>query len=66
MQISLKAARVNAGLTQEDVAKELHKGKQTVLNWETGKTTIDAANFAALCRLYKIDADNIILPTAQT
>ena len=66
MQISLKAARVNANMTQEDVAKELHKGKQTILNWETGKTTIDAANLMALFRLYKISEDNIILPTAQT
>ena len=66
MQISLKAARVNANMTQEDVAKELHKGKQTILNWETGKTTIDAAYLMALCRLYKISEDNIILPTAQT
>ena len=29
-QISLAAARVNANMTQEDVAKELQVGKQTV------------------------------------
>ena len=33
-QISMAAARVNAGLTQEDVARELKVGKQTVINWE--------------------------------
>lgn len=62
MQITLKAARVNAGLTQEEVAVKLCKNKQTIVNWETGKTTIDFANLVALCRLYKISEDNIFLP----
>ena len=34
-KITLKAARVNASLTQEDVAKQLHKNKQTIV---TGRT----------------------------
>ena len=62
LKISLKAARINAGLTQEDVARYMHKGKQTIGAWETGKSTMDAANFRELCRLYKIDEDNIFLP----
>lgn len=35
-QISLAAARINAGLTQEEVAKALRVKTQTVINWETG------------------------------
>lgn len=66
MQITLKAARVNAGLTQEEVAVELRKNKQTIVNWETGKTTIDFANLVALCRLYKVSEDNIFLPREST
>lgn len=62
MQISLKAARVNAGLTQLDVAKKLKKNKQTIVNWENGKTMIDAANFTALCLLYCVEEDDIFLP----
>ena len=62
MKISLKAARVNAGLKQIDVAKELHKSKQTVVNWENGKTEIDRANLEALCRLFKCSMDDIFLP----
>ena len=62
MKISLKAARVNANLTQEDVAKQLHKGKQTITNWENGHTSIDIANFTALCSLYGVNPDNIFLP----
>ena len=37
-QISLAAARVNAGLTQKDVAKALKVGKQTIVSWEKGNS----------------------------
>ena len=62
MQISLRAARVNANLTQSEVAKRLRKNKQTIVNWENGKTAIDAANFKALCSMYKVSENCIILP----
>ena len=38
LQISLAAARVNAGMTQEDVAKALKVSKNTIVNWEKGET----------------------------
>lgn len=62
LKISLKAARVNAGLSQSKVGKLLHKGKQTIHNWETGKTSIDNANLLVLCKLYGIDKKYIFLP----
>ena len=62
MQISLKAARVNAGFTQSYVAKKLKKNKQTIVNCENGKTPIDMANFSILCSMYKISKDFIFLP----
>lgn len=62
MQITLKAARVNAGFTQEEVAKRLKKNKQTIVNWELGRTIPDVANFTALCTLYKADRNEISLP----
>ena len=66
MKISLKAARINAGLTQEAVAAMLKKSKVTIINWEKGKTSIDKGNFDALCRLYSVDEDNIFLPSIAT
>ena len=42
IRISLKAARVNAGLTMEDVCKCLKVSKNTILNWEKGYTLPDA------------------------
>lgn len=62
LKISLAAARVNARLTQEEVAKKLGKNKQTIVNWENGRTTIDTANFIALCKLYGIPQGYIFLP----
>lgn len=66
LKISLKAARINAGLTQEAVAAMLKKSKVTIINWEKGKTSIDEGNFDALCRLYSVDEDNIFLPSVAT
>ena len=61
-QISLKAARVNANLTQAEVAKRLHKNKQTITNWESGKTKVSAADLLVLCDMYKISPSAINLP----
>ena len=61
-QISLKAARVNANLTQAEVAKRLHKNKQTITNWESGKTKVSAADLLILCDMYKISPSDIHLP----
>lgn len=62
MKISLKAARINANLTQVDVACKLGKSKQTLINWELGKSRIDKGNLKLLSDIYKIPIDNIFLP----
>nr|DAI04152.1 MAG TPA: helix-turn-helix domain protein [Caudoviricetes sp.] len=61
-QISLAAARVNAGMTQDDVAREMHISKQTIVNWEKGKVSPKTAQLDFLCRLYRISQDYIFLP----
>lgn len=62
LKISLKAARVNANLSQEEVAREMKKSKGTINNWENGKTAIDYGNLNELCRLYSVTMDDILLP----
>ena len=62
LQISLAAARVNAGMTQEDVAREMHVSKNTVINWEKGKRMPNHATMIALSMLYDFPVDNIFLP----
>lgn len=62
LQISLAAARVNAGLTQEEVAKALNVGKQTIVSWEKGKSEPKMSQSRELSELYKMPLDNIFLP----
>ena len=66
IQISLRAARVNAGMTQADVAAILHVGNKTVLNWECGISEPSFATLNELSRIYKIPIDNIVLPCKST
>jgi len=60
-KISLKAARVNANLTQEEVAKALHKTKATICAWESGKINIRATDLMRLCELYSVPMSAIFL-----
>lgn len=66
LKISLAAARVNANLTQDEVSRELHVGKRTVVNWEKGISTPSFVVLNALSNLYGISIDNIILPQKST
>ena len=62
-QISLAAARVNAGLTQEAAAKALKVRKETVVAWEKGKTEPKISQFREICSLYRIPEDFIFMPS---
>jgi transcriptional regulator with XRE-family HTH domain len=62
IKITLKAARVNAGLTQVEAARAVHRNKQTIINWEAGHTRITAADLQALADIYGIPAENIRIP----
>lgn len=66
LQISLAAARVNAGMTQDEVAKEMHISKATLGKWESGKIIPKVAQLSFLSNLYKIPIDNIFLPKQST
>ena len=66
LQISLAAARVNAELTQTDVAKKMGVSKQTIVNWEKGRISPKQAQLEMMCRIYTIALDNIFLPSKLT
>lgn len=61
-KISLAAARVNAEMTQEDVAKKLRVGKQTIVAWEKGETEPKVSQAMALSILYNMPLNYIFLP----
>ena len=58
-RISLAAARVNAGMTQEEVAKSVGVSNKTVVNWEKGAVRPNFATLNYLAELYKIPIDII-------
>lgn len=60
-KVSLKAARVNSGMTQPEAARRLGVTTQTVLNWEAGNNKISAEMLLKLCALYECPAEHIRL-----
>ena len=60
MEITIKAARTNVGLTQENAAKELGIARATLANYEAGKTIPDIEMGKKIARLYKTSVDCLI------
>ena len=60
MKVTLKAARVNSGYTQREVADLLGKNVSTIINWENGNgKNINWFDFKRLCKLYNVSTDII-------
>lgn len=66
LQISLAAARVNAEMTQEQVADRMNVSKQTIINWEKGRVVPGVPEIAMLSEIYGIPQDYIFLPCYST
>lgn len=61
--ISLAAARVNAGLTQAEVARIMGVTNNTIVAWEKGSSEPKISQARALSDLYQIPLDNLFLPS---
>lgn len=59
MAISIKAGRVNVGLTQEKAAKELGITRATLSSYESGKTIPDIEMGKKMAALYKTTVDEL-------
>lgn len=59
MEISLKAARVNAGLTQREAAEALQISKSTILSYEKYRTKPDIDTAKKIANLYGITVNDI-------
>lgn len=59
MQLSLKAARIDAGLLQTDMATELNVSRKTIGSWESGKSMPTADKVDAICALLGRTYDEI-------
>ncbi|MCR5119491.1 MAG: helix-turn-helix domain-containing protein [Lachnospiraceae bacterium] len=65
-QISLAAARVNAKLTQEDISREMNVSKNTVVNWENGKSEPTISQARRLAEYCGVPLDRIIFLQTKT
>lgn len=65
-RIPLKAARVAAGLTQEELAQKMEVSRQSIINWENGDSEIKLAFLRLYCDITGFSVDDIILPSEST
>ncbi len=56
----LKNARIASGFTQEQVAEQIKVSRQTISNWETGKSLPDIVSVVSLSDLYQISLDELL------
>lgn len=59
MQVSLRAARVNAGFSQKAAAQAIGVSNKTLCNWENGVSFPSAEKIMLICQAYNISYDNI-------
>lgn len=60
MAMTLKAARININLKQEEAAKKLGITQDTLSNWENGKTFPNVPQIKRIEELYGIPYSEII------
>lgn len=58
-RISLAAARVNAGLTQKEVAETIGISNATLIKWESGETVPTTDKAELLAKLYQCPLNRI-------
>lgn len=63
MKVSIKAMRVNAGLTQAEVANRVKINVATLISWENSKTYPTVEKLKELCKLYGCTIDDIFFTT---
>jgi len=59
-QVTLKAARVNVGLTQKEAAHALGVSNKTLSNWENGVSVPGADKIDLICALYDRSYNGVI------
>lgn len=71
MAIRLKAARINAQMTREEVREAMLKrgfktAITTLMSWEAERTFPTAIEFKALCDIYGCELKDISIPDSLT
>ena len=59
MQLTLRAARINAGYTQQQVHNLTGFARSTLTRWENGAAMPTIGDLIILCNLYEVSVDQI-------
>ena len=62
VKITMEAARVNAGLTQQELADKMGVSRSTVINVENGYTEVRPVYLYAFCHVVGVSEGDILLP----
>lgn len=65
-KITLAAARVNKGMTQEQMAEAMGVSRQSVIDWESGKREMRTPYVYLFCQITGFSEDDILLPKKFT
>ena len=61
-RITLEAARVNKGMTQEELAQKMGVSRQTIISWEKGDRPMKPAYLYMFCGIVGMTENDILLP----
>ena len=57
---TIKRFRAEKGMTQEQLAEQLHVTRQAVSNWEQGKTQPDLETLSAMAEVFEVPVEELI------
>lgn len=60
MRKFIKACRINAGLTQEQLAEKMGVSVVSVQNWESGKTNIEIRRYRELAAVFNVPVEKLM------
>ena len=62
----IREERERAGISQEQLARQIFVSRQTVSNWETGKTCPDVQSLLLMSNLFDVSVDSLVRGDVET
>lgn len=56
----IRQARLDSGLTQQEMAKALNKPQSFVSKYESGERKLDVIDFIEICKVLRIDSGDFL------
>ena len=62
----IKEHRTELGLSQDDLAERIYVSRQTISNWECGRTYPDVQSLLLLSNVFGVTVDSLIKGDVET